>query len=125
MLRWRNQSAEKTGRQAGRRQNGRGRAVVEPMEGRVLMSASPFADGTSNTIVFAERYASYRATHPGGVNVCFGDGSVKWRRKREVTRNDADRAGGAGAALGQVTLSPPGIVRPHRDGAALRSRARV
>jgi hypothetical protein len=58
MLRWRNQSAGKAGRHAGGRQTGCGRAVVEPMEGRVLMSAGPFPDGTSNTIVFAERYAS-------------------------------------------------------------------
>ena len=39
MLRWRNQVAEKTGRRAGGGQNGSGCALVEPMEGRVLMAA--------------------------------------------------------------------------------------
>ena len=76
MLRWRNKSAEKSGRRAGARRTG-GPAVVEPVEGRVLMSAGPYTDGTSNTIMFAERYASYAPTHPGGINVCLGDGSVR------------------------------------------------
>ena len=72
MLRRRNQSTEKTGRQAGERQTGGGRAVVEPMEGRVLMSAGSFPDGTSNTIMFAEGYASASATRytaPGSYQI--------------------------------------------------------
>jgi hypothetical protein len=38
MLVWRNKSAEKTGQQASGRQTGRGRAMVEPLEGRLLMT---------------------------------------------------------------------------------------
>ena len=72
MLRRRHQSAKETGRQAGERQAGRGRAVIEPMEGRVLMSAGPSPDGTSNTIQFAEGYASASATRytaPGSYQI--------------------------------------------------------
>ena len=36
-------------------------------------------DGTSNTVLFAEKYDAVdsQASHTGGVNVCWGDGSVR------------------------------------------------
>ena len=85
MLRRRNQSAEKTGRQAGGRDSGHGLAVVEPMEGRVLMTvtmtdAMVSSYSMSSAGVVGEPGAvevSYRSAHPGGLNVCLGDGSVR------------------------------------------------
>ena len=45
-------------------------AVVEPLEGRDLFSATPVLAATSPTLEASK--------HPGGVNVMMGDGSVRF-----------------------------------------------
>ena len=77
MLWWRNKSSEKRGRQTGP-------AVVEPMEGRVLMTVTMtdamVSSCSTDAGVVGEPGAvevSYRSAHPGGLNVCLGDGSVR------------------------------------------------
>jgi hypothetical protein len=70
----------------GKRAKGvdRGRAVIEPMEGRVLMTVTMTDVVVSSYSLDAGAVgepgaveASYRSAHPGGITVCLGDGSVR------------------------------------------------